>query len=110
MIDVVIDVSCIYGLAEDGNSIDSSIACDAKSSCIIHLNNGRLLYLREVDRCLALVCILREENFDRQHLLDHNIKVFKEALTEIFRVSSQPPTTAGASSGGGGGCFAGIDA
>merc|ERR1712080_697751 len=52
MIDVVIDVSCIYGLAEDG----SSIACDAKSSCIIHLNNGTLLYLREVDRCLALVC------------------------------------------------------
>merc|ERR1712113_811383 len=86
MIDVVIDVSCIYGLAEDGNSIASSIACDAKSSCIIHLHNGTLLYLREVDRCLALVCILREENFDRQYLLDYNIKVFKEALTEIFRV------------------------
>jgi len=90
MIDVVIDVSCIYGLAEDGNSIASSIACDAKSSCIIHLNNGTLLYLREVDRCLALVCILREENFDRQHLLDYNIGVFKEALTEIFRVSQKP--------------------
>jgi len=90
MIDVVIDVSCIYGLAEDGNSIDSSIACDAKSSCIIHLNNGTLLYLREVDRCLALVCIVREENFDRQHLLDYNIQVFKEALTEIFRVSQRP--------------------
>lgn len=90
MIDVVIDVSCIYGLAEDGNSIASSIACDAKSSCIIHLNNGTLLYLREVDRCLALVCILREENFDRQHLIDFNIKIFKDALTEIFRVSQRP--------------------
>merc|ERR1711953_725902 len=88
MIDVVIDVSCIYGLAEDGSSIASSIACDAKSSCIIRLNNDRLLYLREVDRCLALVCILREENFDRQHLLDYNIKVFKDSLTEIFRVSA----------------------
>mmetsp|Transcript_80260 Transcript_80260/g.186379 ORF Transcript_80260/g.186379 Transcript_80260/m.186379 type:complete len:334 (+) Transcript_80260:67-1068(+) len=96
MIDVVIDVACIYGLAEDGNSIASSIERDAKSSCIIHLNNGSLLYLREVDRCLALVCILREENFDRPHLLDHNIKVFKEALADICRVSSQRP--AGSSS------------
>jgi len=93
MIDVVIDVSCIYGLAEDGNSNLNSIASDAKSSCVIHLNNGTLLYLREVDRCLALVCLLREENFDRQHLLDYNIKVFKEALTEIFQVSSRPGGT-----------------
>merc|ERR1712060_313060 len=89
MIDVVIDVSCIYGLAEDGSSIASSIERDAKSSCIIHLHNGTLLYLREVDRCLALVCILREENFDRQHLLDYNIKVFKEALIDICRVASR---------------------
>merc|ERR1712203_577941 len=42
MIDVVIDVSCIYGLTEDGDY--------NKSSCVIHLNNGTLLYLREVDR------------------------------------------------------------
>mmetsp|Transcript_22324 Transcript_22324/g.64332 ORF Transcript_22324/g.64332 Transcript_22324/m.64332 type:complete len:332 (-) Transcript_22324:166-1161(-) len=95
MIDVVIDVSCIYGLPEDGNTIASSIERDAKSSCVIHLNNGTLLYLREVGRCLALVCILREENFDRQHLLDYNIKVFKEALTEIFRVSQRPTSPSG---------------
>jgi len=96
MIDVVIDVSCIYGLAEDGNPMAGSIAySDAKSSCIIHLNNGTLLYLREVDRCLALVCILREENFDRQHLLDYNIKVFKEALADIFKVSQRQALSAG---------------
>merc|ERR1712151_469220 len=84
LIDVVIDVSCIYGLGEDG-----TIACDSKSSCVMQLNNGTLLYLKEVDRCLALVCILREENFDRQHLLDYNIKVFKESLVEIDEVSKQ---------------------
>lgn len=90
MIDVVIDVSCIYGMTEDGLALASCLGSDAKSSCVIHLNNGTLLYLKEVDRCLALVCILREENFDRQHLLDYNIKVFKEALQEIFSVSSRP--------------------
>merc|ERR1712137_266639 len=87
MIDVVIDVSCIYGYAEDGSSVASSIACDSKSSSIINLNNGTLLYLREVDQFLALVCIIREENFDRQHLIDFNIQVFKDALHEIFRVA-----------------------
>lgn len=90
MIDVVIDVSCIYGLAEDGNQ-KAGLPADAKSSCVIQLNNGRLLYLREVDKCLALVCILREENFDRQYLLDHNIKVFKETLAEIFKVPVGKP-------------------
>merc|ERR1712039_776951 len=44
LIDVVIDVSCIYGLGEDG-----TIACDSKSSCVMQLNNGTLLYLKEVD-------------------------------------------------------------
>jgi len=85
MIDVVIDVSYIYGQPEDSTSIAGD--SDTKSSCIIHLVNGTLLYLREVDHCLALVCILREENFDRQHLLDHNIAVFKEALQDLFQAS-----------------------
>merc|ERR1711957_316604 len=63
MIDVVIDISIIYGLPEDGSSAANSLAGDPKHCCIIHLLNGTLLYLREVDHRLALVCILREENF-----------------------------------------------
>jgi Ras-related GTP-binding protein C/D len=82
MIDVVVDISYIYGQGEGSNSIATD-----KSSCIIHLVNGTLLYLKEVDHYLALVCILREENFDRQHLLDHNIAVFKEALQDLFQAS-----------------------
>mmetsp|Transcript_17918 Transcript_17918/g.49709 ORF Transcript_17918/g.49709 Transcript_17918/m.49709 type:complete len:338 (-) Transcript_17918:109-1122(-) len=92
MIDVVIDVSCIYGMSQDGTT-NYTGSSDSKSSCVIHLNNGNLLYLREVDCCLALVCILREENFDRQHLLDYNIKVFKDALQQIFSVSDRPASS-----------------
>jgi len=93
MIDVVIDVSCIYGYADERQD-DSTKAKESKSSCVIHLNNGTLLYLREVDRCLALVCILREENFDRQHLLDYNIQEFKKALQKLFQVAKQPQLAA----------------
>ena len=66
MIDVVIDVSCIYGyvapsaLALLGSQSpplpcsmrDDEEACayDQQSSCIIRLNNGTILYLREVNR------------------------------------------------------------
>jgi Ras-related GTP-binding protein C/D len=41
-------------------------AFDFQSSSLIKLNNGTILYLREVNKFLALVCILREDNFDRQ--------------------------------------------
>ncbi|ELK01940.1 Ras-related GTP-binding protein C [Pteropus alecto] len=62
MIDVVIDVSCIYGLKEDG----SGSAYDKESMAIIKLNNTTVLYLKEVTKFLALVCILREESFERK--------------------------------------------
>lgn len=70
MIDVVIDLSCIYGLPINrGDKSDDAVetsAFDKASSSLIKLNNGNILYLREVNKFLALVCILREDNFDRQ--------------------------------------------
>ena len=39
---------------------------DSQSSSIIKLNNSTILYLREVNRYLAVVCILREDSFDKQ--------------------------------------------
>ncbi|KAJ3609004.1 hypothetical protein NHX12_023532 [Muraenolepis orangiensis] len=47
MIDVVIDVSCIYGPMEDGG------AYDKESLAIIKLNNTTVLYLKEITRFLA---------------------------------------------------------
>jgi len=45
-------------------------AFDKRSSCLIRLNNGTILYLKEVCSFLALVCILREDNFEKQS--EHN--------------------------------------
>ena len=45
---------------------DESSAFDSKSASIIKLNNGTVLYLREVNKFLALVCVLREESFEKQ--------------------------------------------
>eukprot|EP00946_MAST-07B_sp_MAST-7B-sp1_P001052 g1052.t1 len=86
MIDVVIDVSCIYGL---GN--DEGLAYDGKSSSVFHLNNGMVLYLREVSSYLALVCLIRANNFSKPGLLDYNINCFRDAISGIF---DRAPTVA----------------
>uniref|UniRef100_M3ZMS6 Ras-related GTP-binding protein n=1 Tax=Xiphophorus maculatus TaxID=8083 RepID=M3ZMS6_XIPMA len=82
MIDVVIDVSCIYGLTADGGAYDD------QSLAVIRLNNTTVLYLKEVTRFLALVCILREESLERKGLIDYNFHCFRKAIHEVFEVGS----------------------
>jgi len=81
MIDVVVDVSGIYGMKEEGEGI----AYDEETQSIIKLNNGMVLYLREVNRYLALVCLLRGDNFDKHGLIDYNFQCFKKAISEVFK-------------------------
>ncbi|CAK6977393.1 ras-related GTP binding Cb [Scomber scombrus] len=88
MIDVVIDVSCIYGLMEDG----SGCAYDKESLAIIKLNNTTVLYLKEVTKFLALVCILREESFERKGLIEYNFHCFRKAIHEVFEVGASTPS------------------
>ncbi|XP_065313698.1 ras-related GTP-binding protein C-like isoform X2 [Gordionus sp. m RMFG-2023] len=66
MIDVVIDLSCIYGMPKD------KLFCpfDDQSQSIIRLNTSAVLYLREVNKYLALVCIIRESNFKKHATID----------------------------------------
>lgn len=80
MIDVVIDISCIYGMADDVDAM----AYDRGSSSIIRLSNKMVLYLREVNRYLALVALLREEDFDKHGLIDYNFSCFRKAIAEVF--------------------------
>ena len=60
MIDIVIDVCCMFGLKENR----SGSAYHKESKAIIKLNNTTVLYLKEVTKFLALVCIHREESFE----------------------------------------------
>jgi len=62
LIDVLIDVTCIYGMEEGG-----SFKFDKDSSSVIKLEHPEgkegnvVIYLREVEKCLALVCIVKGE-------------------------------------------------
>ena len=89
LIDVLIDVSCIYGMADT----QGTLKFDKESSSIIKLNHAGggdekiVLYLREVDKCLALVCLINEREFHKQHLINYNIDKFKEGLRRIFEAT-----------------------
>ncbi|XP_025089283.1 ras-related GTP-binding protein C-like isoform X1 [Pomacea canaliculata] len=91
MIDVVIDMSCIYGsydLWMSTRARDDG-AFDGDSSAIIKLNTNTILYLREVNRHLALICILREDSFDKQGLIDYNFGCFRKAIQQVFDIKKQ---------------------
>lgn len=80
LVDVVVDFSCIYGLSEEDGA---AIPYDQQSSSAIRLNGGMVLYLREVSKYLALVCVVREEYFARKALLDFNINCFRKSVDLI---------------------------
>ncbi|KAK9728983.1 GTP-binding protein gtr2 [Basidiobolus ranarum] len=101
MIDVIIDISCIYGptpdsrresipeereVEGDGEGTSDQTGADNEAFSLIKLNNGMVLYLREVNKYLSLVCLLRSENFEKHGLLDYNFHCFKDAILEVFEV------------------------
>ncbi|KAJ3163700.1 hypothetical protein HDU86_000294 [Geranomyces michiganensis] len=95
MIDVIFDVSCIYGPA--GQDLPQSPVSSnpnpgsGQGHAVIKLNNGMVLYLREVNRFLSLVCLLREDNFEKQGLIDYNFRCYQEAILDVFRLRKHGP-------------------
>jgi Ras-related GTP-binding protein C/D len=83
MIDVVIDVSCIYGVSEGG---EMPQAYDDQSCATIRLNNDHVLYLREVSKYLALVCLMHANSSFKIGLIDHNVAELKQSLVKVFEV------------------------
>eukprot|EP00594_Rhizosolenia_setigera_P011638 CAMPEP_0178962084 /NCGR_PEP_ID=MMETSP0789-20121207/14129_1 /TAXON_ID=3005 /ORGANISM="Rhizosolenia setigera, Strain CCMP 1694" /LENGTH=603 /DNA_ID=CAMNT_0020646117 /DNA_START=38 /DNA_END=1845 /DNA_ORIENTATION=+ len=132
MIDVVLDVSGIYGLRirreetnevgektndrdllsdeadvtdinetdqegvvedeveEEEEELIADSAYDSQSSSVIRLSNGMVLYLKEVDTMLALVCLTRAENFRKKGLMNYNIKCLKKALRMLVQPQNLP--------------------
>lgn len=91
MIDVITDVSSIYGGEEAAEAAPPPAAPGATSSsnCIISLNNGTVLILREVNRSLALVCILKSHARAQQGILEYNFCCFRDSLSQLFQLT--PP-------------------
>ena len=70
------------------NEVDNE-AFDQQSHSMIRLNNNTILLLKEVSKVLAIVCIIREEHFQQQGLIEYNFKCFKEAISQVFAVRAK---------------------
>ena len=87
LIDVLIDVTCIYG--HDDKKPEAELEFDKKTSSFIRLSHqdpgqNIVLYLRSVDKQLALVCLINESEIHKKHLINYNIDRFMEGLKKIF--------------------------
>ncbi|CAG8664841.1 12029_t:CDS:2, partial [Racocetra fulgida] len=92
----------------DTNGYSGNYETANDASSLIKLNNGTILCLRggplsiipvtDCDiffythtlfiktRFLALVCLLRADNFEKHGLIDYNFQCFKEAIAEVFEL------------------------
>jgi Ras-related GTP-binding protein C/D len=62
---------------------------DPDTQSVIKLNNGMVLYLRAVNKFLALVCRLKDDKFDKHGLIDYNFQCFKKAINQVLEVSEK---------------------
>jgi Ras-related GTP-binding protein C/D len=95
-IDVVVDISEIYGWRandpesalhneEDGYQVEETGDSCAESLITLEKKRGSYLYLREINKYLALICLMGEDSpTDRKALIDYNVGVFQDALKQVF--------------------------
>jgi len=92
MIDVVVDVSCIYGEGDEPHEVpETQEAQSSDADCthsIIKLANGSSLYLQQINKYLALVCFFgKRDKLDKQGLIAYNVSCFKKAIQKVFNVA-----------------------
>jgi len=68
--------------------VDADSAYDSESASVIRLSKGMVLYLKEVDTMLALVCLTRSDNFRKRNLINYNIGCLKKALRALVKTES----------------------
>ncbi|CAF3402335.1 unnamed protein product [Rotaria sp. Silwood2] len=66
---------------------------DSMSSSVIKLTGGRALYLKEINRHLALVCVLHEKALSKQAIIEYNVNRVKKSILELFHLTHQTYTS-----------------
>lgn len=84
-IDLVLDISNIYSPKDiEGISHD-----DLSYTCV-KLYNDHYIYLKQVNRFLAFVCVIRDEVFsENRGVMDYNLTLFKDSVEKIISSPSQ---------------------
>ncbi|KAL6253226.1 GTP-binding protein gtr2 [Rhinocladiella similis] len=82
-IDVIVDITDIYGYERSHNKVLGEQMQEAESSVTVH--DGTMIYLKEMNRYLCLVSVIKnDEARDKKGLIDYNCHIFQDALNEVF--------------------------
>jgi Ras-related GTP-binding protein C/D len=119
-VDVVIDFTEVYGswprtqqwrdrLEQEPwqQPLEDQVACEWAESGMVLSDAQRPIMLREVDRFLALVAIMKEGSYEKMPQINMNVDVVVKGLTEFFDITkpkeakalAAPPTGAGSGKG-----------
>ncbi|KAI9897078.1 hypothetical protein N3K66_008100 [Trichothecium roseum] len=101
-IDVIIDITEVYGTwhrsnegrkkleGEPWNSkLEEQIGCSTAESCLVLHDSKKPIVLREVDRYLAIVAIMKEDSYDKMPLVNMNVEAVVGGLTEFFNITKR---------------------
>jgi Ras-related GTP-binding protein C/D len=88
-IDVVVDVAEIYGYERENQMPEEDLLekgnGDAESLITMERKGTRYLYLRELNKYLALVCIMGDDSpAEKKAIIDYNVGVFQAGLRKVF--------------------------
>ncbi|KAK5664239.1 hypothetical protein OQA88_455 [Cercophora sp. LCS_1] len=120
-VDVVIDFTEVYGswprtqqwrdrLEKEPweQPLEDQVACEWAESGMVLADAQRPIMLRQVDRFLALVAIMKEGSYEKMPQINMNVDVVVKGLTEFFDITKPkeikavaPPVPAGAAKGSG---------
>uniref|UniRef100_A0A5K3EVS2 Ras-related GTP-binding protein D n=1 Tax=Mesocestoides corti TaxID=53468 RepID=A0A5K3EVS2_MESCO len=89
MIDVVTNISSIYTPHQELTDPPFS----EQTSSTIVLNNDTVIYLRGINRYMALVCLLREESLEKLGIIEYNYQVVKKGIQRMLSVNQQAAKT-----------------
>ncbi|TAQ86094.1 hypothetical protein B7494_g5589 [Chlorociboria aeruginascens] len=100
-IDVIVDVSEIYGWDRPttyieelegppwNKKLEDQIACKDAESVIVLTDAKRPVMLREVNKYLALVAIMKEGTYEKMPLITWNVESTVRGLTKVFEITRQ---------------------
>ncbi|CZT52937.1 probable Ras-like G protein RagC [Rhynchosporium secalis] len=100
-IDVIVDISEIYGWNRPATyieglegppwnkKIEDQVACKEAESAIVLTDGKRPIMLREVNKYLALVAVMREGSYGKISGITENVSTTVEGLLKAFEITRQ---------------------
>jgi Ras-related GTP-binding protein C/D len=88
MIDVCTDLAAIYGGIPSADEPPKD-GYDLDSQAVVRLRINQVLFMKQINRYLALVAVVKKENFEKEGLIDYNFNVFKKSVSDVFEVGKQ---------------------